>query len=52
VQAQYRAAPGAIMEKPDGAIMHGATWMTNDAVNLVASLIGGAAGAGVGALFF
>lgn len=50
VQAQYRDAAGAITEKADGARVRGAAWMTNDAVNLLASLVGGAVGAAMGLL--
>lgn len=50
-QAHYRDPSGAITEKPGEARVRGVAWMTNDAVNLLASLVGGAVGAGIGLLF-
>jgi uncharacterized protein (TIGR00297 family) len=51
VQAQYRDACGRITERTGGVRIRGAAWMTNDAVNLIASLIGGAVGAGMARIF-
>ena len=48
VQAQYRDRTGALTEKVGATRVRGAAWMTNDAVNLLASLIGGVVGAGIG----
>lgn len=48
VQAQYRDASGAITERAGAVRARGAVWMTNDAVNLLASLAGGAVGAALG----
>lgn len=48
VQAHYRNASGIVTERAGGARIRGAVWMTNDAVNLLASLIGGAVGAAIG----
>jgi uncharacterized protein (TIGR00297 family) len=48
VQAQYRDATGATTERAEGERIRGAAWMTNDAINLLASLIGGAVGAMIG----
>jgi uncharacterized protein (TIGR00297 family) len=48
VQAQYRDATGAITEKKGGVRIRGVAWMTNDAVNLLASLIGAVAGTALG----
>lgn len=45
VQAQYRDAAGGITEKRGTVRVRGAMWMTNDAVNLLASLVGGVVGA-------
>jgi uncharacterized protein (TIGR00297 family) len=45
VQAQYRDAAGQITEKPGATRVRGLLWMTNDAVNFLASLIGALAGA-------
>jgi uncharacterized protein (TIGR00297 family) len=51
VQAQYRDRTGAITEKAGATRVRGVAWMTNDTVNLLASLIGGAVGAGIGIVF-
>jgi uncharacterized protein (TIGR00297 family) len=48
VQAQYRDATGVITEKKGGVRIRGVAWMTNDAVNLLSSLIGAVAGAVLG----
>jgi uncharacterized protein (TIGR00297 family) len=48
VQAQYRDAAGMNTERVGGTRIRGAAWMTNDAVNLLASLIGGAVGVAIG----
>lgn len=48
VQAQYRDTAGMMTEREGGARIRGAAWMTNDAVNLLASIIGGAVGAAIG----
>jgi len=48
VQAQYRDATGAITERAGGTLVRGASWMTNDIVNLLASLVGGAVAVGIG----
>lgn len=51
VQAQYCDAAGAITEQPGGIRARGIAWMTNDAVNLFSSLIGGTVGAMIGLAF-
>lgn len=51
VQVHYRDATGEITEKPGGTHARGIAWMTNDAVNLFASLIGGIVAGGIGILF-
>lgn len=51
IQAQYRDAAGNHTEKPGGTRVRGVAWMTNDLVNLLASLVGGAVGIGIGTLF-
>ncbi len=51
VQAQYRDATGTIMERAGGTLVRGAGWMSNDIVNLLASLVGGAVAVGVGRVF-
>ena len=51
VQAQYRDAAGAITERAGGIRARGVPWMTNDMVNLLASLLGGAVAAGIGTIF-
>ena len=48
VQAHYRDETGATTEKRGGARIRGVAWMTNDVVNLLASLIGAVAGAALG----
>jgi uncharacterized protein (TIGR00297 family) len=48
VQAQYRDAAGMMTERESGARIRGAAWMTNDAVNLLASIIGGVVGMAIG----
>lgn len=48
LQAQYRDRAGALTEKAGVTRVRGAAWMTNDAVNLLASLIGAVVGAGMG----
>jgi uncharacterized protein (TIGR00297 family) len=47
-QAQYRDASGQITEKPGAIRVRGLPWMTNDAVNFLASLVGALAGIAVG----
>ncbi len=51
VQAQYRDAAGAITERAGGIRVRGVPWMTNDIVNLFASLLGGAVAVGIGRVF-
>lgn len=48
VQAQYRDVAGVITERVGGALVRGTAWVTNDRVNLLASLAGGAVGAAIG----
>jgi len=52
LQAQYRDATGALTERAGAARVHGLPWITNDAVNLCAALIGAVVGAALGAAFF
>ena len=52
VQVQYRDATGNATERAEGEQIRGVAWLTNDAVNLLASLIGGVVGAVIGASLF
>lgn len=51
VQAQYRDPSGIITEKVGAMRIRGVAWMTNDIVNLLASIVGGAVGVGIGRVF-
>ncbi len=51
VQAQYRDTAGQITERAGAMRVRGLAWMTNDAVNLLASVVGAAIGAGLGLVF-
>lgn len=51
VQAQYRDTAGAITERAGRERVRGLPWMTNDAVNFLASVAGAAVGAVLAAAF-
>jgi len=53
LQAQYHDATGALTERAGATRtrVRGLPWMTNDAVNFLAALIGAAVGAALGAVF-